>query len=138
MGREGHRERARASFNYWRDRSASVPPSAPVSLPARAPTGDQTERARLEVGTPSAVYVCVPTRDNGAVQDRQTLDHRRRRVGPVAAEDEGERVREKKTGRRSLKFDGTASGSPVKALHPSRLLPMGNFDGLKTSSQTGC
>ena len=82
--------------------------------------------------------VCVPPRNNGAVQDRQTLDHRRRCVAAADAEDDGKRAREKKTGRRSLNLDGTASGSPVQARHQSRLPPMEKFNGLKTYSQTGC
>lgn len=54
------------------------------------------------------VCVCVcQARDNGGVQDRQTLDHRRRCVAAVEAEDEGGRAAEEKTQRRSLKFNGT-------------------------------
>lgn len=82
--------------------------------------------------------MCVPTRDNGAVQDRQTVDQRRRCVAAVDAEDDGKRAGGKTTERRSLNFDGTATRSPVKALHPSRPVPMENFDGLEASSQTGC
>ncbi len=70
--------------------------------------------------------------------DRQTVDQRRRCVAAVDAEDDGKRAGEKTTERRSLNFDGTTNHSPVKALHLSRLVPMENFDGLQTSSQTGC
>lgn len=75
--------------------------------------------------------MCVPTRDNGAAQDR--LDHRRRFVAAVDAEDELKRAGEKTTERRSFKFDWTS----VVQLKPlNSYLPMENR--LKASSPTGC
>lgn len=67
----GEREQERGSRLVLtiREIDQSVPPSTPVRLP---------ERARLEVGTSRAVYVCVPVRDNGTVRDGQTKDRRRR------------------------------------------------------------